>query len=176
MAVADLSRATTKYEAALSWSRFLVNDLIEKRENRLQALAPLLYVFELAEDGNVTLPSIGHQLSHPPGAEQAKVILSAYKDPFAYLVVLPGMPVPERVWTGPTYSVKKRNEIPICIPGAMIDLGKFDFYLMGAFISREDKRTFCSSFGNEKFGPVRESREVTGGALSNLCRIGGVEN
>ncbi len=169
MAKADLSDLSDPDEIALAWSKFLVEDLVEQREAKTRAITASVYTFEL-EEGVPCLPTLGEEFSPDNPASAAK-ILTRNPNSYAYLAVLPGLPMSKEEALGsddPQVAERKQRKLVLGIPPEIIDSGEFPWFLMAVFVSPSLHMTFCGAFDGDKFNTVRLIHGSYGGFLSNL--------
>lgn len=166
MAIANLEGLTHPDDIALAWSRFLVEDLVERRENQTQAIHNAVYVFELRE-GVPQLPTLPELFSEE--SESPYEAIKKYPDAYAYLAVLPGIPIPQGNWEKVTGLSPKKQLLGI--PTEMIDPGDYIWYLMGIFHSKRQQMVFCGGFDGKKFSQVKTKYGSYGGVLSDLFRM-----
>ena len=163
MAKADLSDLSDPDEIALAWSKFLVEDLVEQREAKTRPIVASVYTFEL-EEGVPCLPTVGEGFS-PDIPASATQILLRNPNSYAYLAVLPGLPIPKGESSGEGASAKKKV---LGIPPEIISPGEFPWFLMGVFVSPTLQMTFCGAFDGEKFLQVQLAHGSYGGFLADL--------
>lgn len=166
MAKANLENLSDPDDIALAWSKFLVEDLVEQREAKVRPIFASIFVF--SKDGEVPcLPTLPQEFS-PDNPESAKKILEDDPTAYAYLAVLPGLPVPKT--PSGEYSGEPRKQI-LGIPPEVIDAGEYPWFLMAVFVSPTKRMTFCGAFGGEKFNQVKLIHGSYGGFLSNLLPL-----
>lgn len=165
MAKADLSDLSDPDEIALAWSKFLVEDLVEQREAKTRAITASVYTFEL-EDGVPCLPTLGEEFS-PDHPSSALKILNKNPNSYAYLAVLPGLPILKEENSDGAAGGSGRKLL-LGIPPEIIDPGEFPWFLMAVFVSASAQMTFCGAFNGEKFNTVRLIHGSYGGILANL--------
>lgn len=157
---------------AADWAEGLLKQTIERREQRVQAIAPYVYPFTTGSDGVAQYPTSPLLAGNPP-SEQAILRQLEEIDPlFAYLYLMPGVPTPPSVWQGPSFTDQNRADIPLGVPSEIIEEGEFDFYLFGAFVSPTLKRTFCIPLKGDTFGKLQVVSGLYGGVFSSLQSIG----
>jgi hypothetical protein len=166
MATVDLSTASNPDEVALQWARFLIDSMVEDRESKTRPVLAALYVFEM-DNGVPSLPTLP-MLFLPEDETSAEVILGKHTEPYAYLAMTPGLPVPRAVWQGEGQGQAKKQ--PLGVPEEIIEKGDFDWYLMAVFVSPSIKMTFCGGFDGDKFSQIKCIRGTYGGYLSDLFR------
>jgi hypothetical protein len=168
MAKADLTDLSDPDEIALAWSKFLVEDLVEQREAKTRAITASVYTFEL-EDGVPCLPTLGEEFS-PDHPASAMKILTQNPNSYAYLAVLPGLPLSkeEASELNCEPTGRKQRKLVLGIPPEIIDPGEFPWFLMAVFVSPSLQMTFCGAFDGDKFNTVRLIHGSYGGFLSNL--------
>jgi hypothetical protein len=166
MATANLSGLSHPDEIALAWSKFLLDDLIEKREARVQPIRAALYTFEM--DGETpAVPTTG-VFFDPDELDSFEKLSSLCEPSYAYLAVLPGQPIPKGSWEGGPAEERKRQ--PLGVPQEVIEEGPSDWYLMAVFVSPTVSMTFCGRFYQDTFSIVKPIYGTYGGYLSNLLR------
>ena len=166
MATANLSGLSHPDEIALAWSKFLLDDLIEKREARVQPVRASLYTFEMIDD--TTAVPTTPILFDPDDESAYEKLVDSCKGAYAYLAVLPGQPIPKGSWeSAPSAEAKKQ---PLGVPQEVIDSGPSDWYLMAVFVSPSQKMTFCGKFYQDTFSIVKPIYGTYGGYLSDLFR------
>lgn len=172
----DLSTARSLDEIAYLWSKFILTELMARRERQEAAIAPYIFTFEEA-NGQPQLPVMpSAEIGMPPQASRALQALRP--ETYAYLVLFPGVPIPAAAWEGPspTMPQQQRAEIPLGVPSVAIDLTKpHVWWLNAAFVSRGIQATFCAGFDGETFSPLQEVAGTHGGCLSSLAGIGAPE-
>jgi hypothetical protein len=166
MAIVNLEGLTHPDDIALAWARFLVEDLVERREAKTQAIHNAIFVFELRQGipQLPTLPELFDDESEPPHK-----IIEKFPDAYAYLAVLPGIPIPPSNWESSTGLPAKRQLLGI--PMEMIEPGDYVWYIMGIFHSKRQQMVFCGGFDGEKFSQVKTKYGSYGGVLSDLFRM-----
>ena len=167
MANANLEGLTHPDDIALAWARFIVEDLVEKRESKTQAIPHGIYVFEL-RDGVPDLPTVP-DLFDAEDPESPEKVICNYPDAYAYLAVMPGLPVALGDWEKETGLPAKRQLVGV--PGEMIEPGTYPWYLIGIFHSPRKQMVFCGAFDGERFSQVRSKYGSYGGILSDLFRM-----
>lgn len=165
MAVANLDGLIHPDEIGLAWSRFLIDDLVEQREAQTRPLLAQIYTFEL-DDGIPGLPTLPFLFIPEDVASALKIV----GDPktYAYLVVLPGLPVPKAKWSG-SPGVAKGEQL-LGMPQEIIEEGDFPWYLMALYNSPTKKMSFCGAFDGLKFTKINCIYGSYGGSLSDLLR------
>jgi hypothetical protein len=165
MAVANLKGLARPDDIALAWARFLIEDIVEQREAKTRPVRPGVFVFTL--DGAVPeLPT--SPLSFNP--EDPASLDGILKDgAYAYLAVLPGLPVRRTEWSAQSVSQAKRQMLGL--PPEVIEAGEFPWYLMAVFYSPSQKMTFCGAFDGERFTEVKCIHGSYGGLLADLFKM-----
>ena len=167
MANVDLTNLSDPDEIALAWSKFLVEDLVEHREAKTRQIRACVYTFEL-EDGVPCLPTQGEDFD-PDFPETAKSVVGQDPNTYAYLAVLPGLPLTKSESNTP--GAPTGRKLILGIPPEIIDPGEYLWYLMAVFVSPTLKMTFCGAFDGEKFNTVRLIHGIYGGVLANLLPV-----
>lgn len=165
MAIANLQGLSKPDDVAYAWAKFLVDDIIEQREAQVRPVLPGVYVFELDDDGAVSVPTMPI-LFDPEKPESLVGILDEYPRAFAYLGVMSGLPLPKVEWTGQAPTEAKKQMLGV--PAHLIEPGTFPWYLMATFVSPSTKVTICAPFNGEKFGKVLSGYGLYGGALTSI--------
>lgn len=163
MAKADLNDLSDPDEIALAWSKFLVEDLVEHREAKTRPIIASVYTFEL-EEGVPCLPTAGEVFS-PDVPSSASQILLRNPNSYAYLAVLPGLPIPKG---GSGSDGNSEKKLLLGIPPEIITAGEFPWFLMGVFVSPTLQMTFCGAFDGDKFRQVQLAHGSFGGFLADL--------
>lgn len=166
MAIAQLRENSSNDELSLDWTRFLLSELVGRRERKEAAIRPLVFPFVAAEDGVPVLPTHGFDFD-PENPQTVRDVLSGHVGCFAYLIVLPGQPVrraEQQTGVGAAQTLKA----PIGVPEPIIDTGEFPFYLMAYLHSATVKMVFCGAFDGERFNTVNCMEGCYGGTLSSL--------
>jgi hypothetical protein len=166
MAIANLEGLTHPDDLALAWSRFLVEDLVERREQKTLPLFHGVYTFEL-DDGTPVVPTVPDIFEFNDFDAPFKIIESR-PQAYAYLAVMTGQPVPLTAWTGETGLPAKKQLLGI--PTEIIEPGSFTWYFMAVFYSRTKEMVFCGGFDGEKFSQVKCMYGSYGGILADLFR------
>jgi hypothetical protein len=172
MAKADLGWAQTPHEVAVAWSKFILDEMIERKEAGTPLYAS---VFPFTQgEGGIVLPSGALPLGFPPDPKVAESHLRMYSDQglYAYLVVTLGIPEAPGEWLSPGVSDKERAEIEIGVPGGLCEPGPHEWYLVGSLVSPEQPYTWAARWDGEKFGPLRYVAGNFGGTLIGLLGIG----
>jgi len=172
----DLSKASSLDDVAYLWSKFLISELIGRRERQEAAIAPYLFTFEKRE-GRPLLPiTPSAALGTPPQvAEALKVMLP---ETFAYLVVVPGSPMASSTWetSDATMPSQEQAQIPLGIPEELIDRSRPHIWWFSAvFVSNTKQATFCAGFDGDTFTDIREVEGTYGGSFSSLGGLGAPE-
>jgi len=162
----------TRDREAADWATGLLEETLKRRELRTQAVAPYLYPFTMGKDGVEQYPSTPISAGNPPDISTALRVLETMDPLYAYLYLMPGIPIPESVWQGPAFTPTKRASIPLGVPQEIIEEGDFDFYVFGAFVSPTVKRTFCIPLKGDTFGKLQVVSGLYGGVFSSLQGIG----
>lgn len=165
MATANLLEAKTPSELALAWARFLLDDIIERREAKTQPLAPLAFLF-MMDGEEVVFPTMPLHLESEPNPETLRAAVSSVENLLGYLVVLPGMPQRRTSWEAGEYT--GTSSFPIGIPDDLIADGPFSMYLTALFTTQEISMVFCGGFDGEAFDTVRCAYGSFGGTLANM--------
>lgn len=163
MARANLEGLKDREEIALAWSKFLIDDLVERREARVRAITASIYIFR--EEDVPLLPTLPEFFS-PEDPASAKEALKRYPEAYAYLAVLPGLPLPKAEWVGDDHQ--KAAQRILGIPPEIIDRGEYPWYLMAVFVAPNQRMTFCGAFDGEKFRTIRPIYGSYGGYLTDL--------
>jgi len=166
MAIANLEGLSHPDDIALAWSRFLVEDLVERREQKTLPLFHGVYLFEM-EDGVPLVPTVPEVFS-PDDFDAPVKLVKDRPNAFAYLAVMTGAPVPLAKWTGETGLPAKKQLLGI--PSEIIEPGNFIWYFMAVFYSRTKEMVFCGGFDGEKFSQVKCMYGSYGGILADLFR------
>lgn len=166
MAAISLEGLKTPDEIAYAWSRFLIEDLIEKRNAGQQPIPTGVFVFEL-DDGIPTVPSLP-TIFDPVDHEAPRRIIDNSPHAYAYLAVMTGLPVALGSWAAET-GLPARQQL-IGVPYNIIEAGDFPFYLMAIFYSRSIEVVFCAPFDGKTFSKVQSMYGSYGGVLSDLFR------
>jgi hypothetical protein len=164
MAAANLDGLIHPDEIGLAWSRFLIDDIVDQREAKTRPLLAAIFTFQI-EDGIPALPTLPH-LFLPEDLEAAKRITRRDPETYAYLVMLPGLPVPKAKWTQEPSAAK--GEQLLGMPQEIIEEGTFPWYLMALYTSPTVKMSFCGAFDGEKFTKINCIHGSYGGSLSDL--------
>jgi hypothetical protein len=171
-----LSGAKSLDEIAYLWSKFILGELMARRERQEAALASYIFTFERIED-QPQLPIMpSAEIGLPPRADAATQAIRP--ETYAYLVLFPGIPMPAAAWDGPSPSMlpQERAEIPLGVPTELIDFSRPQIWWLNAvFVSDTIQATFCAGFDGETFGELKEIAGTHGGSLSSLCGIGAPE-
>ena len=189
MATADMTGVKTIYEQAFRWSKFLIQDLIEKREAGEQGIRSSVYPFcTLSREGEGTktiLPTAGLPLGHPPEGGVLSDILEMFledheeEDLFSYLVLITGMPDPPNQWRQEEEQALAAGQaapcVPIAVPWEMCE--RFEdrppvYYIIAALVCRERPVTFTAHFDGEEFGELRFAPGLFGGELVDALGMG----
>lgn len=172
----DLSGAKSLDEIAYLWSKFILSELMARRERQEAAVAPYIFTFEKIED-QPQLPIMpSAELGMPPRADAATHAIRP--ETYAYLVLFPGMPIPVATWEGTDAPMPPQEQaaIPLGVPTEIIDFSRPQvWWLNAAFVSDTIQATFCAGFDGETFGELKEIEGTHGGSLSSLCGIGAPE-
>ena len=170
----DLSPAESDDDVLLIWSRFLLQDLMARRERQEEAVTARILIYYKADDGTVILPTmVDAFLGHPASAQPALEVLTP--DALGYLVILPTTPVPEAMWKGAAASISPQQvkEMPLRVPTEILPFDRpYTMWVSAALYTRTMERTFCTGFDGEKFSPLKEIEGAYGGALHHLHGIG----
>jgi hypothetical protein len=154
---------------ALKMSSQILDGCVKRREARSAAVvASLIRFVRTGEDSFSAVPS---QLSNDPTGKEISTHFLPEEDCFAYMVFLPGDPIPQKQWEG-EHTPQQQSQILLGIPGKIIDVGEYVFHLHGIFVSNSIQRTFCAAFDGQKFAPLRVVNGVYGGTASCLGGVG----
>jgi hypothetical protein len=169
-----MTGAKTPEEAAYCWSKFLIEDTIERRLQGTGIFA-CVYPFNIGEKGEIVLPTLGLSIGHPPSPQELDRQLEPYREGlYAYLVLMTGLPEAPGVWAGPSYTNKERAEIPIGVPYELCEKGPHVFYVFASLVCDKLPLTWAVRFDGEKFGEIKGTHGHFGGSL--LGRLGLGEN
>lgn len=172
MPEADLSWAKTPDELAAAWSKYIIDELIHRRESGVSSIQAGVFPFGI-QDGKVVLPAGEMPIGHPPDPSMATSHLQIYQEGlYAYLVVVTGEPGVPGEWAGPTYTDAQRAEIPIGVPGDLCEKGDYEFYIIASLVCETYPVTWAVRFDGEKFGEIRVVKGTFGGSLIGLMGIG----
>lgn len=169
----DLSKAKSLDEIAYLWAKFLLSELMARRERQEAALASCIFTFENVNNFVHVPTSPTAVLGTPPQKDKALACLEP--ETYAYLVLVPGVPVPKEAWEGAEapMSSQEQAEIPLGVPSELIDLSRPHIWWLNAvFVSPSIQATFCAGFDGETFTELREVAGTHGGAFSSLAGIG----
>lgn len=169
MAVADLSLATNRYEIAAAWSRYLIDEFIERREAKTSNVLAAVFPFT-EQGGQVVVPAGGFFLGHPPSVEDAKRFLEAEKGLYAYFVILAGDPG-NKDSDDEAGSGGDKDPTPISVPKSLCVKDDYEFYLIAALVCPDLPLTWAAPFDGEKFGELRYAQGTFGGTLVGLCGL-----
>lgn len=154
---------------ALKMSSQILDGCIKRREARSAAVvASLIRFVRTGEDSFSAVPS---RLSNDPTGKEISTHFLPEEDCFAYMVFLPGDPIPQKQWEG-EYTPQQQSQILLGIPGRIIEVGDYVFHLHGIFVSNSVQITFCSGFDGRKFSEIKIAPGLFGGTATNLNGIG----
>jgi hypothetical protein len=166
MTTAHLRENSSNDDLSLDWARFILSELVGRRERKEAAIRPNVFVFEADEGDIPVLPTHGHDFD-PEDPQSVRAILARHPTCYAYLISLPGQPIRAAAQKTPTGAVATATA-PIGVPETIIDPGDFPFYLMAYLHSATVKMVFCGAFDGEKFNTVNCMEGCYGGTLSSL--------
>jgi len=169
MAKVDLSQAKSVEEVAAIWSVFLLKELMERRERQEAAIPSCIFTFELA--GNTPcLPVFPTKiLTTPP--DKLDAISGVSLDSFAYLAIVPGIPIPKADWDGdsPALTIQEQEQIPIGVPTELLQFDRsYVWWLTAVFVSKQVQTTYCAGFTGTQFSELKHVAGTHGGFLSSL--------
>ena len=164
MAVANLQGLSKPDDIAAAWARFLIEDIIEHREAKTRPVLPGVYVFGF-EDGTPTLPTMPEAFN-PEDPTSVEGLMDRHVGAYAYLAVMPGLPIPKATWEGQPHAHTAR--LMLGVPANLIEDGDFPWYLMACFYSATTQITFCGAFDGEVFQEIKSIYGVYGGVLPYL--------
>jgi len=172
MAVADMTGAKTPEEAAYCWSRFLIQDVMERRLQGTGIYA-CAFPFNFGENKEIIMPTMGFPIGHPPNPQELEAQLEPYKENlFAYLVLMTGLPQPPGEWAGDSHTPQERAEIPIGVPYELCETGDHVYYLFASLVCHKLPVTWAIRFDGESFGEFRGTHGHFGGSLLGRFGLG----
>ena len=164
MAVANLQGLVKPDDIALAWAKFLLNDIVEQREAQVRPVIPGIYVFGM-EGTTPTVPSVP-EVFDPETVSSLEGLLARHEGAYAYLAVMPGLPIPKSEWSGASTPVAKKQLLGI--PTQLIETGDYPWFLMAYFYSHSCQMTFCGAFDGSRFREIKCMYGTYGGCLPAL--------
>ena len=172
MAIANMTGATTPEQAAFCWSKFLLEDAMEKRLQGSGIFA-CVYPFNVGSTGEIILPSLGLRIGHPPSPQILEEQLQPFREGlYAYLVLMTGLPQPPGEWSGPSHTDVERAQIPIAVPFELCEQGPHIFYVFASLVCDKLPVTWAVRFDGESFGELKGTHGHFGGSLVGLMGLG----
>ena len=156
-------------QKALQMSSQYLSDCMKRRQARTAPIVASLVRFLRA--GDSSFQALHCRLSDDPTGKEIAAYFRENEDCFAYMVFLPGDPIPQKKWEG-EYTPQQQSQILLGIPGKIIDVGEYVFHLHGIFVANSIQKTFCAAFDGQKFAPLRVVNGVYGGTASSLGGVG----
>jgi len=163
----DLSNCKTDAETCTVWSRYLLEEVIQRREDGVQAVRACVFLFFRTPSGALVLPTAPHCFTEPlsPTAllEMRDWLAGNDKTLVCALFITLGETVEQKEGVQRELTSSNAVRVPLGVPERM--LPPSGLYLVGV-LDGIAGRTWIAPFDGESFGSLRDVQGVFGGYLT----------